>query len=123
LGEQQRAPPEIANILEPVVGPATLLLAIPEHKVALPGGRRESQCDVFALVRGTATVVDLAVEAKVEEPFGPTLADWMKDASPGKRERLAFILDILGLAEPPGAVRYQLLHHTVRLPRALSTAG
>jgi hypothetical protein len=90
-------PPEIRNILEPVVGPAELLLAIPEHKVALPGGWRESQCDVFALVRGTATVVALAVEAKVDEPFGPTLAEWMKNASAGKRERLAFILAALGV--------------------------
>lgn len=106
-------PLEIANILEPVIGPAEMLLAIPEHKVALPGGRRESQCDVFALVRGTSSVVALAVEAKVDEPFGPTSADWMKDASVGKCERLAFILDALGLPEPPGTVRYQLLHRTV----------
>ena len=41
-------PPEILEILG---ASAELLLGIPEHKVALPGGRRESQCYVFALVR------------------------------------------------------------------------
>ncbi|MGA0595194.1 hypothetical protein [Enterovirga sp. CN4-39] len=29
-------------------------MAIPERKVALPGGRRESHCGVFALFRGEA---------------------------------------------------------------------
>lgn len=37
-------PPEISELFG---GSLELLLAIPEHKVALPGGGRESQCDVF----------------------------------------------------------------------------
>jgi hypothetical protein len=41
-------PPEIAALFG---GHATLLLAIPEHKVELPGGSRPSQTDLFALVR------------------------------------------------------------------------
>ncbi|MEO1000600.1 MAG: hypothetical protein AAFW69_08380, partial [Pseudomonadota bacterium] len=44
----QGLPPEVAELLGP---DAELLLAIPEHKVAVPGGRRASQCDVFALAR------------------------------------------------------------------------
>jgi hypothetical protein len=96
-----------------VIGSPELLLAIPEHKVALPGGTRESQCDVFALVRGANQVVSVAVEAKVDEPFAEPVVEWLKDASPGKQERLAFILKSLGLAHVPGEIRYQLLHRTV----------
>lgn len=102
-------PPEIATLLGPQ---ARLLLAIPEHKVTLPGGARESQCDVFALVdRGFETCA-LAVEAKVEEPFGPTLEEWTADASKGKRQRLSAILDLLGAGPPLPSLRYQLLHRT-----------
>ena len=39
---------EIAAVLHPVMGKAELLLALPEHKMALPGGRHESQSEVFA---------------------------------------------------------------------------
>jgi hypothetical protein len=105
----QGLPPEIAALLGPR---ALLLLAIPEHKVALPGRGRESQCDVFALVDLGSENCALAVEAKVEEPFGPTLADWTADASSGKRERLSAILDLLGAATPPPTLRYQLFHRT-----------
>lgn len=110
--ESDGLPAEIAKPLKSAIGSAELLLAIPEHKVALPGGNRESQCDVFALVRGADTVVAMAVEAKVDEPFGPTLGEWLTNASSGKRERLAFIVGLLGLPQPPDTVRYQLLHRT-----------
>lgn len=103
-------PPEIAEVLG---GRTELLLAIPEHKVSLPGGRRESQCDVFALVRVEDQTCALAVEAKVNEFFGPTVAEWMIGASDGKVERLRFICETLGLDSPPvGALRYQLFHRT-----------
>lgn len=103
-------PPEIAQMFSPE---ADLLIAIPEHKVPLPGGRRESQCDVFALVRDGSRTVSLAVEAKVSEPFGDTVGAWLADASPGKTERLSAICDWLGLPFPPtDALRYQLLHRT-----------
>lgn len=103
-------PTEIAEVLG---ADAELLLAIPEHKVALPGGRRESQCDVFALVRQGERTTALAVEGKVNEPFGPTVQEWLVNASTGKRERLRFISEVLGLkSAPPGSIRYQLLHRT-----------
>lgn len=103
-------PPEIESLFG---GSVDLLLAIPEHKVALPGGGRESQCDVFALVRASNETIALAVEAKVNEPFGPTVGEWMKDASKGKIERLRFICDLLGLQSPPSNnLRYQLFHRT-----------
>lgn len=103
-------PPEISKVLG---GSVELLLALPEHKVALPGGNRESQCDVFALVRVADETMAIAVEAKVNEPFGPTVGQWMVNASRGKIERMGFICDLLGLsAPPPGNLRYQLFHRT-----------
>jgi hypothetical protein len=104
----QGLPPEIASLLGP---DATLLLAIPEHKVALPGKGRESQCDIFALARTGNQTVALAVEAKVAEPFGPTVGEWLVAASPGKITRLTALCDLLGCAyPPPDALRYQLFH-------------
>ncbi len=106
-------PSEIAAVLQPLMGEAELLLALPEHKTALPGGRRESQSDVFALLRTKLGLVALTVEGKVEEPFGPTVAEWLEGASPGKIQRLQAITELLGIAgEIDGAVRYQLLHRT-----------
>lgn len=51
----------------------SLLLAFPEHKVALPGGPRPSQNDIFVLARGNNQLVSLTVEGKVLEPFGDTV--------------------------------------------------
>ena len=102
-------PPEIAALLGPG---AALQLAIVEHKVALPGGQRASQCDVFALVAADAGDIALAVEAKVDEPFGPTLGEWMATPTPGRQDRLAAIADWLDLADPDPGLRYQLLHRT-----------
>lgn len=42
-----------------------LLLALPEHKVPLPGGRRASQTDLFALGKSGDQLVSIAVEGKV----------------------------------------------------------
>ena len=88
-----------------------LLLAIPEHQVPLPGGSRPSQNDIWALARSGQSLVSIAVEGKVEEPFGPTLAEWLNDSSPGKSARLAYLQEQLSLsAVAPPEVRYQLLH-------------
>jgi hypothetical protein len=103
-------PSEIGSILGEG---AELLAAFPEFKVALPGGRRESQCDIFALVRCGEDTCALAVEAKVNEPFGPTIAEWNPDSTAGRRERLDAIKTLLGLqSDPPGHLRYQLFHRT-----------
>ncbi len=102
-------PPEIAALFPEH---PELLLSIPEHKVALPGGGRPSQCDVFALIRLGAATCALAVEAKVNETFGPTLADWQATPSPGKALRLDSICQMLGLSDPAPDLRYQLFHRT-----------
>lgn len=93
-----------------------LLLALPEHKVALPGGRRPSQTDLFVLARsGDGRLVTIAVEGKAEEPFGDdTIDEWRAKGGTGREKRLAYLLDVLGLPDGDHVahVRYQLLHRT-----------
>jgi hypothetical protein len=63
-----------------VFGEATLLLAIGEHKVSLDGGRADSQCDVWALLRTDSAGISLSVEAKANEAFGEgneALENWL----------------------------------------------
>src|ERR1700687_6413303 len=91
-------------------GAATLQLAIPEHKVPLPGGSTQSQSDLFALLTIGKRSCAATIEGKVNEPFGPTIAEWQQNASSGKQERLTHICNLLGLTSPPTDVRYQLLH-------------
>ena len=91
-----------------------ILLAIPEHKVYFPDGKRPSQNDLFVLARTkNGQLVSIMVEGKVSEPFGETLETWLKDATDGKKKRLKMLCDILGLQnEPPLNIRYQLFHRT-----------
>jgi len=103
-------PSEIAALLGK---DSELLLAIPEHKVPLPGGTRESQTDLFALVRAKGRTMTIAVEGKVNEPLGPTVAEWFVNPSAGKRKRMSFLCSTLGSLIPaPSDVYYQLLHRT-----------
>lgn len=89
------------------------LLIIPEHKVPLPGGRRESQNDAFVLASSPLGLTALCIEGKVEEPFGQVVAEWGPDASPGKRERFDYLVNLLGLdATDLSSIYYQLLHRT-----------
>jgi hypothetical protein len=92
-----------------------LLLALPEHRVPLPGGSRPSQTDLFVLARdGTGALITIAVEGKAGEAFGPLVSEWLRDDQGGKTKRLAYLLETLGLPSdaPVDALRYQLLHRT-----------
>jgi hypothetical protein len=109
-------PPPIAAVLgaagEPLASLRPLLI-IPEHKVPLPGGRRESQNDVWVLARHNGGLASITVEGKVSESLGSTLDEWRKGESDGKRQRLDFLTRTLGLTgELPGTLRYQLFHRT-----------
>jgi hypothetical protein len=106
-------PPEVVAILLPQFPSVELLLALPEHQVPLPGGSRPSQNDIWVLARSEKNLISIAVEGKVSEPFGPTVQEWQETPSSGKSERLAYLLNILGLSSVPGDIRYQLLHRTV----------
>ncbi len=107
-------PPEIAQQFDLAGwGPTELLIAMPEWKTPLPGGTRESQTDVLALVRTKIGVVACGIEAKVVESFDETVGTWSASASIGKQERLAYLCGLLGLSNPPpDALRYQLFHRT-----------
>ena len=65
-----------------------MLLAIPEYQVPLPGGASPSQNDLFVLAKGDDQLISIMVEGKANEPFGDLVADWLKDASTGKKKRL-----------------------------------
>ena len=97
-----------------------LLAAFPEYEVDLPGGSRSSHTDVLALARNDEGLVVLAVEAKVDETFGPTLGKKRVDKSTGQSERLDYLHSVLRLQSSlEDGIRYQLLHRTVS---ALQTA-
>jgi hypothetical protein len=110
-------PPVVAALgSDPDVAKLELLLALPEHEVALPGGSRPSQTDLFVLARRPhGDLVTIAVEGKAAEPFGEgTVAEWRAAGTPGRDKRLAYLLEVLELAddEALGPIRYQLLHRT-----------
>jgi len=105
-------PSEVGSVLASAFPSAELLLALPEHKVPLPGGSRSSQNDIWVLARSEGQLISIAVEGKVSEPFGPTVQEWQADSSPGKAERLAYLFSLLGLSAVPDTTRYQLLHRT-----------
>jgi len=89
------------------------LIVIPEHQVPLPGGTRPSQNDCWVLARTEKDLVSIAIEGKVSEPFGPSIGEWIQDASDGKKERLSYLCNHLGLDENlPDNIRYQLIHRT-----------
>ncbi len=116
-------PSEIQAALS--TGPAELqdldlVLAVPEWEVPLPGGATASHTDVLAVGRNERGLAIIAVEAKVDEPFGPTVGEKRSGASAGQEERLRFLHATLGLTEPlPDPIRYQLIH---RLASAVLTA-
>ncbi|MBR0684657.1 hypothetical protein JQ594_01910 [Bradyrhizobium manausense] len=92
---------------------AELLIAIPEHKVSLRDAGRESQTDLFALIKANHRTIAVAVEGKVNETFGPLIKNWYSEPSPGKQQRLKFLCDRIGIeCPPPDALHYQLFHRT-----------
>jgi hypothetical protein len=113
--EAQGFPEEVASLFhasgEPALQDLMFLLGIPEHEVALPGGRRASQNDVFVLARGSEGLVCIVVEGKVAESFDLPVDQRFATPSPGQQERLRFLLDLLELErDAVGSIGYQLLH-------------
>jgi hypothetical protein len=110
-------PKEVKRIFDqsdiPALQNLQLLLAIPELKVFLPPRGGPSQNDLFVLAKASDdSLISIAVEGKVSEPFGETLADWDASSSIGKQKRLSFLTELLGLDNIPGTIRYQLLHRS-----------
>lgn len=109
-------PPEVSRLLDtsgdPLLLGQKLLAAFPEWQVALPGGSTSSNTDVLAICRNTLGLCILSVEAKVFEDFGPLLAEKRAKATPGQKERLNYLQDLLGVEHFEDSIRYQLLHRT-----------
>jgi hypothetical protein len=105
-------PHEVAEIMTSAFGKPELLFAVPEHKTSLPGGKRESQSDILALVKHNAGLATYAIEGKVEEPFGELVGEWRAKPSSGRAERFSFLSSTLGITDCPPDIRYQLLHRT-----------
>lgn len=104
-------PPEVRAVLGQQFADIEILLGIPEHKVAMPGRGYASQTDLWVLARAGGELVSVAVEGKVSEPFGPTVKEWLVEASDNKLTRLESIRELLGCkAQISGSIRYQLLH-------------
>jgi hypothetical protein len=119
-------PPAIRSVLQtdPALSEATLLRATFERQTALDKFGRPSQTDVLALVRTPTGLAVLGIEAKVDETFGPTVDEWLVDASSGKTARLAGLLARLELdTGEVGSLRYQLLHRTVATLLEAEAAG
>lgn len=115
---EPQLPPEISAVLEAsgdeALGFLEMLVAIPEWEVDLPGGDRSSQTDVLAITRNELGLVILGVEAKVDEPFGPTLGEKKMSASAGQQKRITYLERELGCTSAMEEnIRYQLLHRTV----------
>lgn len=110
-------PPQVRNVFQnsgiPIFQDIKMLLAFPEYKVSLPGGKRASQSDIFILAKGDDKLVSITIEGKVDEPFGEIISEWKAKDMGGKEERLRFLCDQLMLnTEAVGNIHYQLLHRT-----------
>lgn len=110
-------PPEVKKVFHnsgiDVFKDIEMLIAFPEYKVPLPGGRRAAQNDIFILAKGAGQLVSITVEGKVSEPFDDTIAKWKAKYGRGKRTRLSYLCDLLGLdMAAVDHIRYQLLHRT-----------
>ena len=90
------------------------IFGLPEFQTPLVGGRGPSQSDIFVVACTGQELVSITVEGKVEGTFGSSIVgDWLKDASSGKRERLADPRKHLGLSNKKvDHIWYQLLHRT-----------
>lgn len=115
---QPKLPSEVIQVLEhsenKLLQNLELLIAIPEWKVELPGGDTASQTDVLAITRNKLGLVIIGVEAKVDEPFGPTIEEKKLAATEGQLGRINYLEQQLGCCVPlENHIRYQLLHRTV----------
>jgi len=92
-------PQEIATALDSssdeTLQDLKLLAAIPEWEVGLEGGETASHTDVLALARNDKGLCVIAVEAKVNEDFGPLLKEKRAEASVGQGKRLDYLHSLL----------------------------
>jgi hypothetical protein len=111
-----KLPPEMSTLLnasgEPGLDDLKLLAAIPEWETPLPGGTRSSFTDVLAITRNELGLAVIAVEAKVNEDFGPTVQAKRAEISTGQTVRMDYLHSLLGVDRFDDGIGYQLLHRT-----------
>ncbi|MDP8994115.1 MAG: hypothetical protein M3N07_03890 [Pseudomonadota bacterium] len=92
---------------------AELIDAWLERCVDLGDGQRPTQTDLMAVLGIEDELAVLAIEAKVDESFGPTVDEWLSGAGEAKHRRLAYLAGMFGLDPAAcGPLRYQFLHRT-----------
>lgn len=113
---EDRLPPRISEVLnasgESALAELDLLAAVPEWQVALPGGTTTSNTDVMAFCSNAGGLCVIAVEAKVEESFGPLLGEKRHSGEAGALSRIEFLQEVLHVPPLGDEIRYQLLHRT-----------
>ena len=83
-----------------------------EREVDLGTPGAASQTDLMVIANTSRGLAVIAVEGKVNEPFGDTVVEW-NDGSAGKGRRLEKLCATLGISENAASgLRYQLLHRT-----------
>ena len=106
-------PPAVRAILStvPEYSDAELVDGFFEREIELGSPGRNSQADLLVIAGLCQEIGVIAVEGKVNEPFGKFVKDW--NTTPGKQVRLERLTQTLGLdlADVDG-IRYQLLHRT-----------
>lgn len=108
--EAQGFPTEIDDLLRPHFTNATLTKGWVEYQVRMPGSGKASHNDLFVQAKSREGALCVAVEGKVSETLGPTIARW-HTGSVNRERRLSTILEHIGLPRAiPDTIRYQLLH-------------
>ena len=109
-------PPTIRELLDqaPEWRGAELIDAFAERCTDLGDGRAShSQSDLLAIVGLSDGLGVVGIEAKVDEGFDRTVAEWRARPSHGKAARLAKLCALFGFdPDVVGSLRYQLFHRT-----------
>ena len=106
-------PPSVRAALSavPEYSDAELVDGFFEREIELGSPGRNSQADLLVITGLRQELGVIAVEGKVNEPFGEFVKDW--NTTPGKQVRLERLAQTLGLdVADAGEIRYQLLHRT-----------
>jgi hypothetical protein len=110
-------PTELRDLLasSDQLGAVQFTQAWPEHKIRLDSFFGETRnADLAAVGTGKAGVTAVTIEAKADEPFGPTIAHALAQAGVKSKvpQRISSLSKALFDPLPPnlGALRYQLLH-------------